>query len=227
MNGEKKWITTGLWSDYLTTAVRTGGKGHSGISVLVIPANLEGIEMRRMHTGGARSSGSTFISFENVKVPVENLLGKEGQGFKIIMENFNHERLSICFYSNRCARVCLEDSIKHVLQRKAFGGTLFDLGVVRAKLAEMARRIEAQHSFLEMLVYQSMVLSKEVQDGKLGGLTALAKANGTSCLEFCASEAVNCFGGLGCTVGGRGERVERLFRDCKIVRGTSEQHEPG
>lgn len=173
--------------------------------------------MRRMHTGGARTSGSTFISFEDVRVPAENLLGKEGQGFKVIMENFNHERLVICFFANRSARICLEDAVTHVLQRKAFGGTLFDLGSIRAKLAEMARRVEAQHNFLEMLVYQGMKLPKKVQDGKLGGLTALAKANGTNCLEFCASEAVNCFGGLGTTIGGRGERVERLFRDCKIV----------
>lgn len=214
---EKKWITTGLWSDYLTTAVRTGGPGPSGISVLLIPAQSEGLTMRRMHTGGARSSGSTFVSFDDVQVPAENLLGREGAGFKVIMENFNHERLIICFLANRFARVCLEDTLKHVRQRQAFGASLYDLGTIRAKLSEMARRIEAQHSFIESLVYQGQILPKKVQDARLGGLTALGKVNGTACLEFCANEAVNCFGGLGCTVGGRGERVERLFRDQKII----------
>lgn len=131
-----------------------------------------------------------FITFEDVRVPVENLLGAEGEGFKVLMLNFNHERLLICFMANRSARVCLEDSVRHVRQRKAFGATLFDLGTVRAKLAEMARRVEAQHNLLEMLVFQGQHLPRHLQDGKLGGLTALAKANGTQCLEFCTSEAV-------------------------------------
>lgn len=131
----------------------------------------------------------------------------------------------VSFIAHRSARVCLEDSITHVQGRIAFGAPLLNLGTIRAKLSEMARRIEAQHHLLESLVYQSTVLPKTVLDAKLGGLTALAKANGTQCLEFCTSEAVNCFGGLGTTVGGRGARVERLYRDAKIASipgGTTE-----
>jgi alkylation response protein AidB-like acyl-CoA dehydrogenase len=81
VNGEKKWITNGVWCDYFTTAVRTGGEGMNGISVLLIERG-EGVSTRRMDCQGVWSSGTTYITFEDVKVPVENLIGKENQGFK-------------------------------------------------------------------------------------------------------------------------------------------------
>jgi alkylation response protein AidB-like acyl-CoA dehydrogenase len=82
VNGEKKWITNGIWADYFTTAVRTGGPGMNGISVLLIERENGGVSTRRMDCQGVWSSGTTYITFEDVKVPVENLLGKENQGFK-------------------------------------------------------------------------------------------------------------------------------------------------
>jgi alkylation response protein AidB-like acyl-CoA dehydrogenase len=81
VNGEKKWITNGIWCDYFTTAVRTGGPGMNGVSVLLIE-RTEGVSTRRMDCQGVWSSGTTYITFEDVKVPVENLIGKENQGFK-------------------------------------------------------------------------------------------------------------------------------------------------
>jgi alkylation response protein AidB-like acyl-CoA dehydrogenase len=82
VNGEKKWITNGIWSDYFTTAVRTGGEGMNGISVLLIERSAGGVSTRKMDCQGVWSSGTTYITFEDVKVPVENLIGKENQGFK-------------------------------------------------------------------------------------------------------------------------------------------------
>lgn len=82
VNGEKKWITNGVWSDYFTTAVRTGKDGMNGISVLLIERSAGGVSTRRMDCQGVWSSGTTYITFEDVKVPVENLIGKENQGFK-------------------------------------------------------------------------------------------------------------------------------------------------
>jgi alkylation response protein AidB-like acyl-CoA dehydrogenase len=82
VNGEKKWITNGIWADYFTTAVRTGEDGMNGISVLLIERDQPGVQTRRMDCQGVWSSGTTYITFEDVKVPVENLLGKENQGFK-------------------------------------------------------------------------------------------------------------------------------------------------
>ena len=82
VNGEKKWITNGVWCDYFTTAVRTGGEGAAGVSMLLIERDQGGVNTRRMDCQGVWSSGTTYITFEDVKVPVENLIGKENQGFK-------------------------------------------------------------------------------------------------------------------------------------------------
>jgi alkylation response protein AidB-like acyl-CoA dehydrogenase len=82
VNGEKKWITNGIWCDYFTTAVRTGGPGMNGVSLLLIERDFGGVTTRRMDCQGVWSSGTTYITFEDVKVPVENLLGKQNQGFK-------------------------------------------------------------------------------------------------------------------------------------------------
>lgn len=85
------------------------------------------------------SSGTTFIVFEDVKVPVENLIGKEGEGFKYIMVNFNHERLNLACQTARMARVCFEESMKFAHKRKTFGKKLIEHPVIRNKLANMAR----------------------------------------------------------------------------------------
>jgi alkylation response protein AidB-like acyl-CoA dehydrogenase len=82
VNGEKKWITNGIWADYFTTAVRTGKPGMNGLSVLLIEREAGGVSTRRMDCQGVLSSGTTYVTFEDVKVPVENLIGKENQGFK-------------------------------------------------------------------------------------------------------------------------------------------------
>lgn len=82
VNGEKKWITNGVWCDYFTTAVRTGGPGMNGVSLLLIEREHGGVSTRRMDCQGVWSSGTTYITFEDVKVPVENLLGKANQGFR-------------------------------------------------------------------------------------------------------------------------------------------------
>jgi alkylation response protein AidB-like acyl-CoA dehydrogenase len=103
VNGQKKWyyhleffngrITNGIWADYITAAVRTGDTeyGASGISVLVIPLNVNGVTRRKLKNSGVSASGSTFFEFDNVKVPVSNLLGKENQGFQIIMSSISSE----------------------------------------------------------------------------------------------------------------------------------------
>jgi alkylation response protein AidB-like acyl-CoA dehydrogenase len=90
VNGEKKWITNGVFADYFTVAVRTGGEGMGGVSLLLVERS-EGVKTQQMKCSGVWSSGTTYVTFEDVKVPVENLIGKENQGFKYIMYNFNHE----------------------------------------------------------------------------------------------------------------------------------------
>jgi alkylation response protein AidB-like acyl-CoA dehydrogenase len=77
VNGSKKWITNGIWADYATAAVRTGGPGAAGVSLLIIPLKVQGVSTRQMFNSGVGASGSTFITFDDVRVPVENLIHKE------------------------------------------------------------------------------------------------------------------------------------------------------
>ncbi|KAH9813434.1 acyl-CoA dehydrogenase/oxidase [Melampsora americana] len=218
VTGTKKWITNGIWSDYFATAVRTRGKpgDPSGISVLIIPF-IQGVKVSKMFVGGGWASGTSRVIFNQVEVPIENLVGVENEGFKYIMSNFNHERLNLAFLANRLSRICIEDSIGYASKRQVFGAPLIELGVIRNKLGHMARLVESQQAWIEALVYQLDHLSPEEGSKKLGGQTALLKAHCSTVLEYAAREAVQIFGGLGYTRGGLGEKVERIWREVKSV----------
>ena len=225
VNGEKKWITNGIWSEYFTTAVRTGGPGMEGISVLLIERSHGGVSTRKMDCQGVWSSGTTYITFEDTKVPVENLIGKKNQGFKVIMTNFNHERIGIIIQCLRFSRVCYEESIKYAHKRKTFGKRLIDHPVIRLKLAHMVRQIEASWSWLENLIYQCEKMGEMEAMLKLGGAIASLKAQATTTLEFCAREASQIFGGLSYSRGGQGGKIERIYRDVRAyaIPGGSEE----
>ncbi|KAK2628785.1 hypothetical protein QTJ16_001888 [Diplocarpon rosae] len=227
VNGEKKWITNGVWCDYFTTAVRTGTKesGMNGISVLLIERSMGGVSTRRMDCQGVWSSGTTYITFEDVKVPVENLIGKENQGFKVIMTNFNHERIGIIIQCLRFSRVCYSESIIYAHKRRTFGQTLISHPVIRLKLAHMARQIEASYAWLESLIHQISHMPEQLAMLRLGGPIAGLKAQATVTFEFCAREASQIFGGLSYSRGGQGGKVERLYRDVRAyaIPGGSEE----
>ncbi|KAF4126133.1 Acyl-CoA dehydrogenase related to the alkylation response protein AidB [Geosmithia morbida] len=224
VNGEKKWITNGIWSDYFTTAVRTGGEGMNGVSLLLIE-RTQGVTTRRMDCQGVWSSGTTYITFEDVKVPVENLLGKKNQGFRVIMSNFNHERIGIIIQCIRFSRVCYEESVRYANKRRTFGKKLIDHPVIRMKLAHMARQIEASYNWLENLIFQAENMSDTQAMLQLGGPIAGLKAQSTVTFEFCAREASQIFGGLSYSRGGQGAKIERLYRDVRAyaIPGGSEE----
>ncbi|KAI1162762.1 acyl-CoA dehydrogenase/oxidase [Nemania serpens] len=225
VNGEKKWITNGIWANYFTTAVRTGGEGMNGVSLLLIERDMGGVSTRRMDCQGVWSSGTTYITYEDVKVPVENLLGKENQGFKVIMTNFNHERIGIIIQSLRFSRVCYEESVKYASKRRTFGKKLIEHPVIRMKLAHMARQIEASYNWMENLIYQCEKMGDTEAMLRLGGAIAGLKAQSTLTFEFCAREASQIFGGLSYSRGGQGAKVERLYRDVRAyaIPGGSEE----
>ncbi|KAI9793013.1 MAG: hypothetical protein M1835_007506 [Candelina submexicana] len=225
VNGEKKWITNGIWCDYFTTAVRTGGEGMNGVSVLLIEREHGGVSTRKMDCQGVQSSGTTYVTFEDVKVPVENVLGKENQGFKVVMTNFNHERIGIIIQCIRFSRVCYEESVKYAHKRRTFGKKLIDHPVIRLKLAHMARQIEASYNWLENMIYQCQKMNETEAMLKLGGAIAGLKAQATVTFEFCAREASQIFGGLSYSRGGQGAKVERLYRDVRAyaIPGGSEE----
>merc|ERR1719234_239027 len=136
-----------------------------------------------MDCSGVWCSGTTFITFDDVKVPKENLIGKENGGFKMIMQNFNHERFSICCQTIRFARVCIEESIKFANKRRTFGKKLIEHQVIRWKIAEMSRQVEASHAWLEQLAYNIQTMHKMESALKLGGQTALLKVQATKVFE--------------------------------------------
>ena len=219
VNGSKKWITTGIWSDYATMAVRTGGPGPSGLSLLVVPLKgYPGVMMRRLKVSGQITGGTTYIELDDVKVPVENLIGEEGKGMKYIMTNFNHERLAIAIGATRQARVALSAAFAYVTKREAFGKTLIEQPVVRHRLAKAGALLESQWAWVEQFVYQMTQLSKSEADVELGGLTALCKAQAGMVANECAQCAVLLFGGNGYTRTGQGEVAERIYREVMGIR---------
>ena len=137
---------------------------------------------------------------------------------KIIMTNFNHERLMITIGTTRAARVALSTAFLYCLKREAFGKTLMEQPVVRHRLAKCGAELESLSAWVEQFVYQMTNLSKEVADVELGGLTALAKAKAGMVLNECAQTAVLLHGGNGYTRTGQGELVEKIFREVPGAR---------
>ncbi|KAM5352894.1 hypothetical protein ACJ41O_005616 [Fusarium nematophilum] len=202
VNGEKKWITNGVWSHYATMAVRTGGPGAAGLSLLVVPLlDYPGVSMRRMKTMGGMASGTTFIDLDDVKVPVENLIGEEGQGMKMITRNFNHERLAIAVGVTQAARAALSAAFAYVVKREAFGQPLIEQAVVRNRLAKCGGELESLSAWVEQLVYQMSNVHSRGSYPEIGGLVALAKARAGIVLDEC-----------------QGELVEKIYREVPAAR---------
>mmetsp|Transcript_47387 Transcript_47387/g.151786 ORF Transcript_47387/g.151786 Transcript_47387/m.151786 type:complete len:166 (+) Transcript_47387:246-743(+) len=141
------------------------------------------------------------------------------------MYNFNHERWSILCQANRFARVCLEDAVRFAQKRSTFGKKLIEHPVIRWKIAEMARQVEATHAQIEHITYQMATMGKMEQMTKLGGDIALAKVMATKVFEYCAREAAQILGGASYVRGGQGERIERLYREVRAyaIPGGSEE----
>jgi len=222
VNGEKKWITGGLWADYFTVAVRTGGDGMGGLSLLLIERSRPGITVRKMDTQFDNAHNTTFITFNDVSVPVTNLLGPENGGFMLILLNFNHERFVIAGGTCRLARLCYEQAFKYALQRRTFGKRLIDHQIIRYKLAEMARMVESLFDTLERVAYQ---FKCGVTDMKLGAQCAMLKVNSSKTFEFCAREAAQIFGGNSIVKEGKGMLIERMYREVRAtaIPGGSEE----
>ncbi|KAA8648173.1 hypothetical protein EYZ11_000554 [Aspergillus tanneri] len=226
VNGAKKWITNGIWADYCTTAVRTGGPGRDGISLLVIPLAASGVTRRRMYNSGVHASGSTYIELDGVHVPVDHLIGEENKGFPLIMSNFNPERLSLACASLRLARVCAEDAFHYAVQRETFGSPLIQRQAIQAKIFKFGLMIEPAYAFMEQLVHILELTKDRPQDDfRIGGMTALLKVMSTRALEKSVREAQQILGGAGYNKSGKGARIEQISRDARVhvVGGGSEE----
>lgn len=216
VNGSKTFITGGMRANYVTTAVRTGGEGHGGISLLLMETDAEGYSRTSLKKQGWLCSDTATLYFDNVHVPKENLIGQEGQGFAGIMYNFNGERLGMVTNCVAHSRVCFEDALSWARHRETFGKRLADHQVIRHKFSEMARHILVTQAFLDQC--QARV---EAGDSPVAEL-ALLKVQATRCMEFCAREASQIIGGASYM---RGERVERIYREVRVnaIGGGSEE----
>jgi alkylation response protein AidB-like acyl-CoA dehydrogenase len=214
VNGQKKWCTYGLSSEYFLAAVRTGGKGANGISVLLIERKHGGVTTRKMNMQGGWATQTAYVEFADARVPVSNLIGVLGQGFKVTMANFNIERLEMLAGAITSSRVAYESSLLYAHKRRTFGKLLIEHPVIRAKLANMARHIESTQAWLDAIIYQqSLFRSRETFNDRAAAPVALLKAHATMVMEVVAREASQIFGGLSYTRTGQGAVVERIYRD--------------
>ncbi len=217
VNGSKTFITGGMNANWVTTAVRTGGEGAGGVSTLLIPTDIEGFSRTALDKKqGWWASDTATLYFDNVRVPVDHLIGLENSGFAVIMRNFNGERMGMSVAMVGAARVCLEEAVAWARERKTFGKRLADHQVIRHKIADMKMRINATDAYVQ-------VMSKQIADGvESAGDIALLKVQCSQTMEFCAREAMQILGGTGYM---RGGRVERIYREVRVnaIGGGSEE----
>lgn len=222
VNGEKTFITSGYRADFLTVAVRTdpSDKGPGGISLLLVDGDTPGLQRTLLAKTGWWASDTAHLRFDHCRVPASHLIGEEGQGFKAIMRNFNHERLMMAALACAYAQVCTEEALDWARQRRTFGAALSERQVIRHKLVDMVTRVETARSLIYDLTWR---LQQGLGDNAaLVARTCMAKVVATQAMQFCADQAVQILGGAGYM---RGTRSERLYREVKVmmIGGGSEE----
>jgi acyl-CoA dehydrogenase len=207
VRGEKTFITSGMRADFTSVAVRTGGPGMGGISLLLIERDTPGFSRTPLKKMGWWASDTATLHFDDARVPVDNLIGRENGGFKVIMANFNDERLGLAYGANGFARVAFEEALAYAKLRETFGKPLIQHQVIRHKLVDMAQRVAATQAMIELTAWRVDRGDYVVPE------LCMLKNQATQTLAFCASEAVQILGGAGFM---RGSKVERIYREVKV-----------
>jgi citronellyl-CoA dehydrogenase len=219
INGSKLYITNGTIADYITTAVRTGGPGHRGISVIVIPGDSPGLVRKRLQKIGTHASDTGELFFEDCRVPAANLVGEENDGFRLVMSGFEGERLVLSVIACCHARLMFEEARQWGHDRKAFGQSILGFQVWQHRLADVLTNIEAA----ETLTYRAIDCYVNGEKGEqINSLISMAKLFSTEMALETARECAQIQGGLShmedCLIG-------RMYRDSlalTIGAGTSE-----
>jgi acyl-CoA dehydrogenase len=209
VNGAKTFITSGARADFVTVAVRTGGPGFAGISLLVVPADTPGFTVvRRLEKMGWHCSDTAELAFTDCRVPAANLVGAENSGFVQIAQQFVVERISLAVQAYATAQRCLDLALGWARERETFGKPLVARQVVRHQLVEMHRLVDVART------YTREVAVRHAAGQDMVARAALAKNTAVAAAEQVAYRAVQLFGGMGYM---RGTEVERHYRDVRIL----------
>ena len=211
INGTKAWVSGGAHASWFTLFAYTDrDKGHNGVSAFVVPADLPGIEIgKKEDMMGQRASHTVFITFNDVEIPAENLIGEEGEGFKIAMQTFDRTRPPIGAAAVGVARRAYEESLRYSGERKTFGKPIQAHQAVQFMLADMATSIEAGR----LLTWKAAWLADEGQRNTL--YCSMAKCFSGDAAMRIATDAVQIFGGFGYS---KEYPVEKLMRDAKVMQ---------
>lgn len=213
IDGEKVFITSGMRCDWITLAVRTDpqSKGAGGISMIVVPCDAPGVSRSRLEKMGWWCSDTAQLRFDGVRVPARYRLGAEGAGFRMIMGNFNGERLAMSAMALGFAEACFDEALAWARQRSTFGAALIERQVIRHKLMDMQMRIHSTQAWVD-------ALGARVDAGDDGAdwvaNVCLLKNHATQTMQFCADAAVQILGGMGYM---RGTVSERVYREVKVM----------
>jgi butyryl-CoA dehydrogenase len=218
LNGVKQFITSGKYADVaIVMAVTDKAAGKKGISAFWVPTNTPGYIVARLEEKlGQHSSDTAQILFENCRIPAQNLIGEEGQGYKIALSGLEGGRIGIASQAVGMARAAFEAALAYAKERTSFGQTLFEHQAVQFKLADMATQIEAAR--------QLIMHAASMKDAGKPCLkeAAMAKLFASEMAERVCSDAIQIHGGYGYVTDFPVERIYRDVRVCQIYEGTSD-----
>ena len=210
VNGAKTYITSGVRADFVVTAVRTGGPGAAGVSLLVVDKGTPGFEVtRKLDKMGWRCSDTAELSYTDVRVPATNLVGTANTGFAQIAQAFVSERIALATQAYSSAQRCLDITAQWCRDRETFGRPLISRQSVQNTLAEMARRVDVAR------VYSRNVVERQLAgEANLIAQVCFAKNTAVEAGEWVANQGVQLFGGMGYMAE---SEIERQYRDMRIL----------
>jgi alkylation response protein AidB-like acyl-CoA dehydrogenase len=222
LNGRKSWVTSGPVADYVVVFMMTDpDKRHNGITAFVIETNQPGFSPGKKEPKmGIRASATSELIFEDYKVPVENVLGEVGKGFKIAMTVLDAGRIGIASQALGVSEAAYEAALDYARQREAFGAAIGTFQMIQQKIADMKTRIEASR----LLIYNAAMAKErsKVTGERYTTEASMAKLFASETAMFCAHQSLQIHGGMGYS---KEMPIERYFRDAKITEiyeGTSE-----
>lgn len=216
IDGSKTFISNGVLSDYIIAAVRTGGPGPKGISMVIIDRDTPGVSATKLKKLGWHASDTGEIAFDNVRIPIENILGEENQGFFYIMQHFASERLAMALIGVAQAQLALDLAIDYMAEREVFGRTINKFQVLRHRIAQLSSEVTSARAFVYLLYKQFSQGDYIIKEA------AMAKLVATQLSDKVCYECMRIFGGYGYM---ESYPMARLLRDSQlgtIGGGTSE-----